>query len=123
MSKYLINSTSGDIFISDTGITIEADSTYEIPPQDWSLWAVSLGIVENVVSGNLKVSDGENILPTRTAIGYLQDNQITTNEFYTLVQGDDILIGNGSILYLNDRFDNTSGIPEYMDQYIEEDDD
>ena len=68
------------------------------------------------------MNDGEDNLPLRYAIGVIQDNQIVINEYYTLVQGDDVLVGNGEILYLNDEMWSTDNVPFAMDQQLEEDD-
>lgn len=64
MSKILINSVSGEIEIPDTGVTIGVSGLYEIPPQDYYLWAASLDVITPVVSGYLTVNDGyENLSP------------------------------------------------------------
>ena len=122
MRKILVNITSSDIEIHDTGVTIAADSSYEVVCQDWDLWSASRNVVEALVGGNLVLNDGEDNLPLRYAIGVIQDNQIVINEYYTLVQGDDVLVGNGEILYLNDEMWSTDNVPFAMDQQLEEDD-
>jgi len=123
MLKILRNDTISDILITDTGITIAASSTYEIQRMDYWLWSDSRDIVTQVVSGDVVVTDGEDDLPIRYAIALLQDNQVLLNEYYTLVQGDDVLVGNGEILYLNDDFPLTDNVPYPTNIILEEDDD
>jgi hypothetical protein len=121
MLKIIRNTTNSDIFIKDTGVTVVALDQYEIQRMDYWLWSDSKDIVAEVVAGNVKINDGQDDLPIRAAIGLLQDNQVIMNEYYTLVQDDDILIGNGEILYLNDEFDTTDNVPDYIDEQIEDD--
>jgi hypothetical protein len=121
MRKLLVNNTLGDVEIFDTGVTVPIEG-YEITPQDHLIWERSKDVVTKIISEEISVSDGENILPRRIGIGLVQDNQIVLNEFYTLVQDDDVLIGNGQILYLNDEFPTTENVPIYMDEQIEDDD-
>jgi hypothetical protein len=58
--------------------------------------------IDALYLGEAVVNDGEYDLSPRVAIGLIQNNSIIVSEHYTLVQEDDILIGNGQILYLND---------------------
>jgi hypothetical protein len=121
--KLLRNTTAGDLFITDTGITIAVGDTYTIPPQDYWIWTNSRDTVAFIVSGDIMVNDGEDDLTNkRVAIALVQDNQMVLNEHYTLVQDDDVLVGNGQILYLNDDFDTTDNVPDYEDEQIEDDD-
>lgn len=53
-------------------------------------------------AGEAVVADSEYDLSPRIAIGLLQYNPIIMSEYYTLVQDDGALLGNGQILYLND---------------------
>jgi hypothetical protein len=121
MRKILINNTALDVFVFDMGITVPALSSYEIQTNDFQLWESSKSVYEFIISSVLSVSDGSNILNKRVGIALLQNNQIVINEFYTLVQDDDILIGNGAILYLEDRFDTVSGMIDFEDESLEED--
>jgi hypothetical protein len=105
MTKILINTTASPVEIPDTGVTIPADSQYLIVQQDYWLWAASTDAASLIAAGTLVVNDGEYNLPIRAGIGLVQENQVLINEFYTLVQGDDVLIGNGQILYLNDTLE------------------
>jgi hypothetical protein len=122
--KILKNYTNAEVFVKDTGVVVLPNGQYEITPNDFSLWYQSEDIVTELVAGNLILNDGEDdITSIRTAIGLIQDNQIITNEHYTLVQDDDVLVGNGQILYLNDDFDTTSNVPTHIDEQLQEDDD
>jgi hypothetical protein len=78
--------------------------------------------VTSIVNGDIIVNDGEDNLPIRIGIGLIQDNQVVLNEYYTLVQDDDVLVGNGQILYYNDDFDTTDNVPSHIDEQLEEDD-
>ena len=123
MLKILKNPTIGDVEIRDTGITVPALGSYEIVPQDFELWTHSRDVVTKIVSGDIIVNDGEDDLTNkRIAIGLIQDNQIVVSEHYTLVEEEDVLVGNGQILYLNDEFDATNNVPDYIDEQIEDDD-
>jgi hypothetical protein len=123
MLKIIRNPNGSDVEVRDTGITILANSSYTIPPQDFWLWAASSDAVSKIVSDDIIVNDGQDdLVNKRVAIALLQDNQVVLNEYYTLVQGDDILVGNGQILYLNDDFDTSGNVPDYLDEQIEEDD-
>lgn len=120
--RKLKNVTITDVVINDTGIPIRANSEYVIQPQDFQLWASSVDVVAAIAAGTIVVSDGENDLGKRVGIALLQGNHAVLNEFYTLVEEDGVLIGNGKILYLNDRFDTTENVPDYLDDYLEDDD-
>jgi hypothetical protein len=123
MLKILKNTTASDILITDTGVNIAAFGQHEIQRMDYWLWTDSRDAVTQLINGNLVMNDGEyNLTNLRVAIGLLQDNKIVINEHYSLVEEDDVLIGNGQILYLNDEFDTTNNVPDYIDEQIEDDD-
>jgi len=121
MLKILKNKTTNSIFIKDTGITIQSYSDYAIPSQDYWIWTASADTVSFIIADNLIVNDGEDDLPIRVGIALIQDNQIVINEHYTLIQDDGVLIGNGQILYFNDKFDTTDNVPNHIDEHIEDD--
>lgn len=121
MLKILKNTTLSTIDIADTGISIDGGDQYMIEPRDYDLWMRSEDIVAQIATGDIVVNDGEDDLGIRVGIGLIQDNQMVLNEHYTLVEEDDVLIGNGQILYLNDEFDTTSNVPDYIDDQIEDD--
>lgn len=58
MSKILINTTPGTVFINDTGVSIPTASSYTIPPQDYLLWAASSDVVTVVGDEDIVVNDG-----------------------------------------------------------------
>jgi len=58
MSKIVKNVTASDITISDTGVTISANSQITIPPVDYLLWAESSNVITHIGSSDLVVSDG-----------------------------------------------------------------
>ena len=122
MKKIMRNTTLSDVVLNDVGITLFPGQEYSIPPQDWPLWAASNDIVENLVGKRVVLNDGSYDLSVRYAIGILQDNQAVINEYYTLVQGDDILVGNGEILYLDDEMWSTDNVPFGIDEQLIEDD-
>ena len=122
MKKIIIKNALSDISINDVGITLIDGHNYEVPPQDWPLWAASIDTVSNLINGNISLSDGEDILPLRYAIGVLQDNQAVINEYYTLVQEEGVLIGNGEILYYNDAMWSTENVPFDTNEQLEDDD-
>jgi len=122
--KILKNITASNIEINDTGKRISIGESYIIPPQDFQLWMASQDIVTEIIDDTIIVNDGEDdLLNKRVAIALIQDNQVVLNEYYTLVQEDDILIGNGQILYLNDDFDTSGNVPPYLyeEEIIEDD--
>jgi hypothetical protein len=122
MRKIIINKTAGELDIKDTGVSLAPYASYTIVPQDFWLWAASKNAVEFIVDGKIVVNDGEDDLPIRYGIGVLQDNQAVINEYYTLFQDDDVLIGNGEILYYNDEMWSTDEVPFYNQQQTPEDD-
>jgi hypothetical protein len=123
MLKIIRNTTALNIFIADTGIEVPAFGQYTIRPEDYQLWIPSEDVVGFIVAGDIVVNDGEDDLTNkRIAIGLIQDNQMVVSEHYTLVEEDDVLVGNGQILYLNDEFDTTNNVPDYIDEQIEDDD-
>jgi hypothetical protein len=61
-------------------------------------------LISSVLDGTAVISDGDYDLSPRVALGIIQNNPIIMAQHYTLVQGDDVLIGNGQILYLNDEY-------------------
>ncbi len=58
MAKILSNTTNSSVSISDTGITISANSDYTIPSQDYMIWAASSDAVTKIGDGTLVVNDG-----------------------------------------------------------------
>lgn len=58
MSKILINTTPGTVFINDTGVSIPTASSYSIPPQDYLLWAASSDVITKIGDEDLQVNDG-----------------------------------------------------------------
>ena len=119
--KVLVNVTASPVEIPDTGVTVPADSRYTLTPQDYALWSYSRDVITAIVAGSLVVNDGEDNLIMRYGIALIQGNQTVLDEHYTLVQEDDILIGNGQILYLNDVFETTDNVPGYIDEILEDD--
>ena len=122
MRKIIINKTASELDIKDTGVSLAPYASYTIVPQDFWLWAASKNAVELIAAGMVVVNDGEDDLPIRYGIGILQDNQAVINEYYTLVQDDDVLVGNGEILYYNDEMWSTDEVPFYNQQQTPEDD-
>lgn len=123
MLKILKNISLSTVSIADTGISIDSGDQYEIEPRDFDLWMRSEDVITEILAGTIKVNDGEDDLRTQVGIALVQDNQIILNEHYTLVQGDDVLVGNGQILYLNDDFPLTSNVDyDTLEEIIEEDD-
>jgi hypothetical protein len=124
MSKILKNTTVSDIAIFDCGITVPALDSYAINVQDYLLFAASADTVTSIASGDVVVNDGEDdLLNKRVAIALIQGNQPVLDEYYTLVEEDDVLVGNGQILYLNDELTTTDNVSAYLglDEQIEDD--
>lgn len=72
MAKILKNTTLAPISIQDTGVTIPvAPSNYEIPVQDYTLWAVSLNTLPLISNGTLVLNDGISDLSPSDALAYL----------------------------------------------------
>jgi hypothetical protein len=61
--KNLINTTLNDIIIEDLGITVAANSTYEINPIEYPMWARSSDVLIHIESGELIGNDGIRNLP------------------------------------------------------------
>jgi hypothetical protein len=79
-----------------------AGITYEIEDVDRLRLMSDPVFYQDLLSKIAIVNDGDYDLPVRTAIGLMQNNQVILNEYYTLVQEDDVLVGNGKILNLHD---------------------
>jgi len=62
MSKIIKNTTGSSISISDTGVTINANSQVTIPALDYLLWANSDEIIVHVGSGDIVINDGSSDL-------------------------------------------------------------
>lgn len=58
MAKILKNNTQSNIFITDTGISILANSQYTIPETDYLLWAASSNVITEIGNAELVVNDG-----------------------------------------------------------------
>jgi hypothetical protein len=70
--KVLINTTSSDIEVEGTGITVPANGQHEIPQQDYLLWAASEDIAPFVNSGDIVVKDDyDGLIPAR-GLDYLK---------------------------------------------------
>ena len=96
----VINTTSEDK--NWGGFTYLADTSTNIEDVDRLRLLSDPLFYEDYLAGNAKISDGDYILPKRIGIGLLQNNVPILEEYYTLTQEDDILVGNGSILLLHD---------------------
>lgn len=58
MSKILKNTTGSTIAVTDVGVSIPANSSYTIPPQDYLLWSASSDVISPVGSLDIVVNDG-----------------------------------------------------------------
>lgn len=72
--KIIHNNTGSNILVSDTGITVLANSSYTIPAQDYAIWAASSDIITQVGNGNITVNDGSFNLTKADGIALLQGN-------------------------------------------------
>lgn len=72
MSKILKNVTENNIFIQDTGATINANSSFTIDPTQYLYWAASNQIITEVGNGNVVVNDGSNDLSISEGIDLLK---------------------------------------------------
>lgn len=102
--RILKNNTALPIELTVLGFTIEPSESIEIARMAYTLLGNENAEKEwlpHVLSGDILVSDGEIYLPVRAAIGLLKSNPEIIQEYYALTQDDDILIGNGQILYLH----------------------
>jgi len=71
MSKILKNSSGSDISISDTGVTVEDNEQYTIPPVDYLLWAESADVIVEITSGDLVLNTGDVDLSVADALNYI----------------------------------------------------
>lgn len=72
MSKIVINSTSGDVFISDVGIFVSGNGEYAIPPNDYLLWSSSSDIINLIGNGTILVNDGTSNLSSSDAVDLIK---------------------------------------------------
>lgn len=101
--RMLKNTTVSPIAVSDTGVTIDNVIDYEIPPQDYPLWAASGDILPLIASGDIVVSDGMLDLNARAGTALVRGNFVILTEYYTLTDESGVLVGNGTILNLNEE--------------------
>jgi len=72
MRKVLKNTTESSIFVSDTGVSIDQNSSYEIPPQMFWYWVNSEDIVPFIQSEDIVVNDGTNDLDPVNGVSYIR---------------------------------------------------
>jgi len=84
------------------GRTYSIDEEFLIEDVDRLRLLSDSSFMENLLIGEAIVNDGYYDLTPRVSIGLLQNNNQILVEYYTLVQDDDVLIGNGQILQLYD---------------------
>jgi hypothetical protein len=58
IDKLLRNTTASNIFIPDTGVSLLANSTYNITEPELLLWVASLAVLPYIISGDIVVNDG-----------------------------------------------------------------
>ena len=63
MSKILKNQTDFAVEIVDVGVTIKANGSYTIPPQDYARFAASSGVIRAMSQGLVVLNDGGNDIP------------------------------------------------------------
>jgi hypothetical protein len=88
MSKILKNVTLSNISISDVGITIISQDSYNIQTQESTLWAASDDIVTFIGSGDIVVNDGTFDLNKAQGIALVQGNFKET-DFSSLLKTND----------------------------------
>jgi hypothetical protein len=103
MIKIIKNKTPNDIFISDVGQLFPMDSSSTLNPTQYPYFESSQDIIPYILDGSLVISDNNYDLNPRIGLALIQDNQQTLTEYYTLVQDDDVLTGNGKVLQLDDE--------------------
>lgn len=74
MAKILKNTTASPILVTDTGVTLAANSSYTIVAADYPLWASSSDIVTYIGNANVVVNDGSYDLSKADGISLLQGN-------------------------------------------------
>lgn len=84
------------------GRIYEATTEYDIEEVDRLRLVSDPIFMADLYAGDAVVSDAEYPLSLRIALGALQNNQVVLNEYYTLIQDDGVLTGNGQILHLHD---------------------
>lgn len=86
MAKILQNTTNADIFITDMGTLVPANSTYEIPPSDYLEWAGSNNVIAYINSNSIVVNNGSVNLPILDAIALIEAS-IGVNARYVIQVG------------------------------------
>lgn len=79
-----------------------ATSQYETEEVDRLRLLSDSVFIADLTSGVAIVNDGNYDLTLRIALGLLRNDQVILNDYYTLVDEDGVLVGNGQILNLND---------------------
>lgn len=60
MSKILINNSFSGVVLTDVGVTVAANSSYTIPPQDYPQFAASSDVIVAISNLYLTLNDGSN---------------------------------------------------------------
>lgn len=74
MSKIIKNITGSDIFISDVGVSLLANSSFTVNPTEYMLWASSSSLIPYVGNGSLIINDGTFDLSMADGISLIQGN-------------------------------------------------
>ena len=86
MKKIIKNITSSGILVQDTGVYIDANSSYEIDNQTYLLWAASQSVIPLIQSGDIIINNGNSDLSVLEAIRFLEyPDRITVKENSTTV--------------------------------------
>jgi hypothetical protein len=72
MSKIVKNVTGSDILIPDTGVFIQANSSYTIDLQTYLLWAGSVDVVPLINAGSIVINNSTLDLTPAEGIRYLE---------------------------------------------------
>ena len=72
MNKILKNTTNFSVFVGDTGISIPANSSYDITESELLLWVSSSDILSLISNGTIVVNNGSSDLSSNDGIRFLQ---------------------------------------------------
>ncbi len=96
---------------NNTGVEVEwggriyaVAETYTIEEVDRLRLASDASFISAVRSGDATVSDAVRALSVRTGLGLITLNPMVLMDYYALTQENDLLMGNGHILLLNDDY-------------------
>lgn len=83
MSKILVNNLSIDIIIQDTGVTVQPNNPYTIPPEDYAKFAASSDVIRSLADDSLVLNNGgDDITNLSDAVDIIKGWPVLDSSFF-----------------------------------------